>query len=53
MSDPGDDMLVKTRSNGDRIFYNQATNEFGVVTKDGVIRTYFKPADGIDYFNNQ
>ncbi|CDX04038.1 hypothetical protein [Desulfitobacterium hafniense] len=43
-------MKIRAR-NGDKIFYKQSTNEIGVVTKDNIIRTYFKPWDGIDYFN--
>ncbi len=39
------------RKNGDKLFYRTATNEFGVLAKDGkTIRTYFKPDDGRDYF---
>jgi pyocin large subunit-like protein len=52
-SPPGGDILVKTRSNGDRLFYNKRTNEFAVLTEDGIIRTFFKPKDGIDYFRRQ
>ncbi|MBO8172923.1 MAG: hypothetical protein H0Z33_13670 [Bacillaceae bacterium] len=48
-STPGGNILTKTRTNGDKLVYNKATNEFGVVSKDGVLRTYFKPKDGIDY----
>lgn len=40
-----------TRANGDRLFYNAATNEFGVLSGGGVIRTYFRPTDGINYWN--
>lgn len=46
-------VLTKTRPNGDTIFYKQATNEFAVTDSSGSIRTYFKPTDGIDYFNRQ
>ncbi|WP_018130917.1 hypothetical protein [Effusibacillus pohliae] len=52
-SPPGDSILTKTRSNGDRLYYNKTTNEFAAVTKDGIIKTFFKPKDGIDYFNKQ
>ena len=38
------------RSNGDTLFYNSKTNEFAIVTPDKVIRTYFKPADGLEYY---
>lgn len=40
-------------SNGDTIRYNTKTNEFGMLSKDGIIRTYYKPERGIDYFNEQ
>jgi filamentous hemagglutinin len=53
-------VLEKVRANGDIVRYNPATEEFGVVTKDGVIRTYYKPNPAIhgeptnlDYFNKQ
>lgn len=49
----GKNILTKTRANGDVVFYNTTTNEFGVKSSDGFIRTYFKPTDGIDYFNQQ
>ena len=47
--------MTKTRANGDILFYNKATNtnEFAVKAPDGIIRTYFKPTDGINYFNSQ
>jgi len=32
-----------TRSKGDVIRYNPRTQEFGIVSKSGVIRSYFKP----------
>ena len=38
---------------GDDVYYLEATNEFVVVSKDGYIRTYFNPSDGLDYFNRQ
>ena len=38
---------------GDALFYRSATNEFAVLTKDNVLRTYFKPADGLQYWLNQ
>lgn len=52
-SEPGGEILVKERSNGDLLFYNKRTNEFAVLTADGIIRTFFKPKDGIDYFLRQ
>ena len=38
---------------GDDVYYLKSTNEFVVVSKDGFIRTYFYPEDGIDYYNRQ
>src|SRR5918998_1132956 len=31
-----------TRTNGDRLFYDAARNEFAVLKQDGVLRTYFR-----------
>jgi pyocin large subunit-like protein len=42
-----------TRTNGDRLFYDAATNEFAATTKDGVIRTYFRPDNGSAYWQGQ
>lgn len=36
---------------GDDVYYLEATNELVIVSTDGYIRTYFKPSDGIAYFN--
>ena len=33
-----------------KIFYNTKTNEFAVLSKDGLIRTFFKPTTGMVYF---
>lgn len=52
-SSPGGNILVKTRSNGDRLFYHKQTNEFAVLTEKGVIKTFFKPKDGVEYYNRQ
>ena len=38
---------------GDDVYYLENTNEFVIVSKDGYIRTYFKPSGGIEYFNRQ
>ncbi len=38
---------------GDDVYYLEETNEFVIVSKDGYIRTYFKPSRGIDYYNRQ
>ena len=49
----GSNVVTKTRSNGDILYYNKATNEFAVKASNGSIRTYFKPTGGLDYFNRQ
>ena len=53
-------VLERVRPNGDVVRFNPATNEFGVVSGDGTIRTYYKPdpavhghATNLDYFNAQ
>jgi len=49
-----DNVLHKTEAeDGDDVYYLEDTNEFVIVSTDGYIRTYFKPEDGIEYFNRQ
>lgn len=38
---------------GDYVYYLQSTNEIVFVSQTGIIRTYFKPTDGIAYFYRQ
>lgn len=48
------DALHKTEAeDGDDVYYLEASNEFVIVSKDGYLRTYFKPSAGIDYYNRQ
>jgi hypothetical protein len=42
-----------TRTNGDKLYYDAARNEFAVMKPDGVLRTYFKPEDGPAYWLEQ
>ena len=42
-----------TRSNGDTLIYDKASNTFAVVTKDGAPRTLFKPDGGPSYWDQQ
>jgi hypothetical protein len=42
-----------TRTNGDKLFYDAARNEFAVVKPDGVLRTYFRPQNGSEYWRIQ
>ena len=50
---PGGDILGHTRPNGDIMRYNKAKNEIAVMSRDGTIRTYFRPSGGISYWNRQ
>lgn len=52
--------LEKNRPNGDILRYNPKTDEFGVISAAGTIRTYYKPdplthgrPSNLDYFNAQ
>jgi hypothetical protein len=42
-----------TRTNGDKLFYDAARNEFAVMKSDGVLRTYFRPQSGSEYWTTQ
>lgn len=49
-----DEALHKLEAeDGDDVYYLEETNEFVIVSTDGYIRTYFKPDNGINYFNRQ
>ena len=45
--------LTKTNRDGDRMFYHQDSNTFGVVTSDGTAKTMFRPSAGINYWRRQ
>lgn len=48
------DVLHKIeKEDGDDVYYLEASNEFVVVSKDGYLRTYFNPSDGLNYYNRQ
>ena len=44
---------TKVDTDGTIRIYDPDTNEFGAYNADGTTRTYFKPDDGIDYWNKQ
>ena len=55
----GKNVLSRTASNGDILKFNIETNEFSIVTKEGVIRTYHKlnpeihgKGSNLDYWNS-
>ena len=41
------------KEDGDEVYYIEATNEFVILSKDGYIRTYFRPNSGKKYFDRQ
>jgi pyocin large subunit-like protein len=53
VNEPPKGTLTKIRRNGDRLFYDPETNTFAVQRADGALRTMFRPARGIDYWNRQ
>ncbi len=57
---PSTDVVQSIRANGDIVRFNPVTDEFGVVSDTGTIRTYFKPDPSVhgfptnlDYFHAQ
>jgi pyocin large subunit-like protein len=44
---------LKRRNNGDKLFYYEKRNIFGVSTKDGFIKTFFRPDKGKKYWQRQ
>jgi RHS repeat-associated protein len=60
VTNPPKGTLTKVRPNGDRLFYDPATNTFASQRADGALRTMFKPdptkhgfPTNLDYFNAQ
>jgi pyocin large subunit-like protein len=45
--------LVKHRSNGDTLYFDPASGTFAVQARNGAPRTFFKPDNGMDYWNRQ
>lgn len=50
---PPSGTLIKTRPNGDTLYYNPATNTFASKDASGVPRTMFKPEKGMEYWSKQ
>ena len=48
-----DVLQKKEKEDGDDVYYVEATNDLVIVSTDGYIRTYFRPEDGIAYYNRQ
>ena len=53
MSGSGEGTLQGIRSGGDLLRFDTASGNFGVLSPQGVIRTFFRPDDGVDYFLRQ
>ncbi|MEM5370067.1 hypothetical protein V4C53_29070 [Paraburkholderia azotifigens] len=60
VNNPPAGTLIKTRPNGDTLYYDPSSDTFAVKTKDGAPRTMFKPdpaqhgyPTNLDYFNAQ
>ena len=47
LKNPPKGTRAATRANGDRMFYHAASDRFGVIGKDGFMKTYFRPGRGI------
>lgn len=45
--------LHKKEKDNDDLYYLEKTNEFVVVSYDGYIRTFYKPNNGLEYFNGK
>jgi pyocin large subunit-like protein len=45
--------LTKHRSNGDTLYFHPASGTFAVRAADGAPRTFFKPDDGMAYWDRQ
>lgn len=48
-----DTMHKPESEDDDTVYYQQSGNNFVVMSDRGCIRTYFRPDDGIDYYNRQ
>lgn len=53
VTNPPAGTLTKVRPNGEKVFYNPATNTFAVQGADGAPKTMFRPKDGINYWHRQ
>ena len=53
LQNPPAGTLTRTRSNGDVLRYDPATNTFGIMTNKGTPRTMFRPKQGIQYWYRQ
>lgn len=38
------------RKNGETVKFSKRTGEFAIITRNGIVTTYFKPAEGYAYY---
>jgi pyocin large subunit-like protein len=53
MSGPGVGTMQGVRRGGDLVRFDPATGNFGVLSPQGAIRTFFRPDDDVAYFLRQ
>ena len=53
VSHPPPGTLTKHRADGDTLFYDPASNTFAVADRKGEPRTYFRPHNGLAYWERQ
>lgn len=53
VDEPNEDVLIKEEEDGDLLYYDPQSNGFAVLSADGYLRTYFRPSDGMEYFNRK
>lgn len=53
VSHPPAGVKTAVRGNGDKLFYDPASNTFAVMNKRGLPKTMFKPRDGAAYWTQQ
>ena len=44
---------IKINEKGERLYYHEKSNTFGVITGDGVPKTFFRPEKGNKYWKRQ
>lgn len=49
----GGDILKKTRTDGDYVYYDKSNGNFAIKSAGGKIRTLFNPSGGESYYNKQ
>ncbi|MBQ4329146.1 MAG: hypothetical protein IJC27_05415 [Lentisphaeria bacterium] len=51
--EPPQGTQIKIAPNGDRMYYHEKSNTFGVITKHGTPKTFFRPNKGKSYWKRQ